>query len=270
MGISEVPAVQACCRAGCDLPQDFRERSVARANLVAHVESKLETMQRAGAIQIPNLNFHSLPSISVLHKKYTLPDRPSDGSFLKDVPQMTREEFDEALLEAVDFAFQSLGPSIKKSMYYHLKTSFHLTKHSLPERIEEFDGILRFIFKDGAVILERLILKELCDRLKVRLNEKVARDFVKTVTSLRAFYSSDVTVTADLKRSSRQHKGHVTSETKNQRACHRRWPRNVCYRNSEDLTSCLSMVKCSIQNLKWQYWAFVLYLHKCLIGWESR
>ena len=83
--------------------------------------------------------------------------------------------------------------------------------------------VLRFIFKDGAVILKRLILKESCDRLKVQLNKKVARDFVKTVTSLRASYSSDVTVTAVLKRSSRQHKGHVASETENQCACHRRW-----------------------------------------------
>jgi len=226
--------------------------------------------QCAGAIQIPSLNLHCLPSISAFHKRYTLPDKPSDGSFLKDVPQMTREELDEALLEAIDFAFHSLGPSIKKSMYYHLKTSFHLTKHSLPEKIEKFDEILRFIFKDGTVILEKLILNKLCDRLNVRLNEKVARDFVKTVTSLRAFYSSDVTMTAVLERSSRQHKVHVASKTKNQRACHRRWPGNVCYRSSEDLTSCLGMVKCCILNLKWQYWAFVLCLHKCLIGWESR
>ena len=118
--------------------------------------------------------------------------------------------------------------------------------------------VSRFIFTDCAVILERLILKELCNRLKMELNEKVDRDFVKIVTSLRVSCSSDVAVTAVLKRFSRQNERHVASETKNQRAYRRRWARNVCYRNSEELTSCFSMVKCSIQNLNWQCWAFVL------------
>jgi hypothetical protein len=112
--------------------------------------------------------------------------------------------------------------------------------------------VSRFIFTDGAVILETLILKESCSKLKVRLNEKVDCDFVKKVTNLRVSCSSDVAAATVLKRFSRQNERHVASETKNQRAYRRRWARNMCYQNNEDLPSGLGMMKCSIQNLKLQ------------------
>lgn len=108
---------------------------------------------------------------------------------------MACQEFDEALLEAVDFAFRSLGPSIQQSLYFHLKMTFRLTRRSVPKRIEEFDEALRFIFKDGATFLERLILKKLCERLKVGFDEGCALDFAESISKMKRLFSSSVTVT---------------------------------------------------------------------------
>ena len=49
------------------------------------------------------------------------------------------QEFDEALLSAVDFAFGSLGKSCKQTLYFHLKATFHLERAEIPDRVEEFD-----------------------------------------------------------------------------------------------------------------------------------
>jgi hypothetical protein len=114
---------------------------------------------------------------------------------------MTCKKFDEALLEAVDFAFRSLGPSCQQSLYFHLKMAFRLTRRNIPERVEKFDEALKFIFKDAALILEKLILKRLCERLKVGLQDSTL-DFAGSIFEMKRAFSSSVTLTTDFETAS--------------------------------------------------------------------
>ena len=99
---------------------------------------------------------------------------------------MKNQRFSEALLNAVDFAFHSLGQSCEQSLYFHLKATFHIERAEISDRAEELDRALRLIFKDGAVFLERLILKKLCEDLKVRFEEKSTSDFVEAVSKIQS------------------------------------------------------------------------------------
>jgi hypothetical protein len=98
---------------------------------------------------------------------------------------MTLKKFDAALLNAVDFTFNSLGRSCRQALYFHLKKTFHVGRGEIPEKVEEFDNALKLIFKDGAIFLERLILDELCEGLEVKFEENVL-NFDEAVSKIRS------------------------------------------------------------------------------------
>ena len=99
---------------------------------------------------------------------------------------MTLKKFDAALLNAVDFAFNSLGRSCKQALYFHLKKTFHVGKGEIPEKVEVFDNALKLFFKDGAVFLERLILDKLCESLEVKFEEKNVLNFDEAASKIRS------------------------------------------------------------------------------------
>jgi len=101
-------------------------------------------------------------------------------------PLMVYQKFDEALLSAVDFAFRSLGESCQRTLYFHLKTTFHVEKADIPNKVEEFDAAMRLIFGDGAVFLERLILEKLCEGFEIKFEEKGNLDFVEAILRVRS------------------------------------------------------------------------------------
>jgi hypothetical protein len=102
---------------------------------------------------------------------------------------MAFKKFHDALLKAVDFTFNSLGESCRQALYFHLKTTFHLGKAEIPEKVGEFDNAIRLIFKDGAVFLENLILEKLCDSLGVEFEENDTLGFVEAVSKVRNMVS---------------------------------------------------------------------------------
>jgi hypothetical protein len=99
---------------------------------------------------------------------------------------MTLKKFDDTLLNAVDFAFNSLGRSCKQALYFHLKKTFHVGRREIPEKVEEFDNALKLIFKDGAIFLERLILDELCESLEAKFERKNVLNFDEAVSEIRS------------------------------------------------------------------------------------
>jgi len=99
---------------------------------------------------------------------------------------MKSRKFDDALLKAVDFAFNSLGKSCKQALYFHLKNTFHVGRREIPEKVEEFDNALKLIFKDGAIFLEGLILDELCESLEVKFERKNVLNFDEAVLKIRS------------------------------------------------------------------------------------
>jgi len=98
---------------------------------------------------------------------------------------MVYQKFDAALLSAVDFTFRSLGESCQRTLYFYLKTTFHVEKAEIPNKVEEFDNAMRFIFGDGAVFLERLILGKLCEGFGIKFEGGKDFDFVKAIHRVR-------------------------------------------------------------------------------------
>ena len=95
------------------------------------------------------------------------------------------QKFDDALLKAVDFAFNSLGKSCRQALYFHLKTTFHISRTEISEKVEEFDDAVRLIFKGGAGFLERLILEKLCESFEIKFKEKNPLSFVEVISKVR-------------------------------------------------------------------------------------
>jgi len=81
-------------------------------------------------------------------------------------------DFDKTLLEAVDCALLALGESPRKAIYYHLNKSFKLQKEDIPEDTDKFSDALNTIFGPGAEVIEKLIVKNLYNKLNLNFDEK--------------------------------------------------------------------------------------------------
>jgi hypothetical protein len=79
------------------------------------------------------------------------------------------EEFNKLLLEAIDEALLSLGEAVKNSIYSHLQNDFKIKRNEIPDRICEFSDILHKIFGLGAVRLEVKCMKNISEKIKVRI-----------------------------------------------------------------------------------------------------
>jgi hypothetical protein len=101
---------------------------------------------------------------------------------------MSSQKFNDALLRAVDFAFDSLGKSCTQALYFHLQKTFHVGRAEIPEKVEEFRDAVRLIFKNGAIFLEKLILEKLCENLGVEVGRHWEDDFVEAVTEVRRMF----------------------------------------------------------------------------------
>jgi hypothetical protein len=69
--------------------------------------------------------------------------------------------FDKFLLHAVDEALNSLGKSVRQSIYFHIKNKFSINRNEIPENLQEFQEGLEKIFGTGARFIESLIIKNL-------------------------------------------------------------------------------------------------------------
>jgi len=89
---------------------------------------------------------------------------------------LSRKDFDELLLEAVDEGLSSLEESPKQAIYFYLKERFNIKKQEIPHKIEAFvDGIEK-IFGLGANFLENLILKRLQEKVGQRFRSHISKD----------------------------------------------------------------------------------------------
>ncbi len=104
------------------------------------------------------------------------------------VDTMACHKFNRALMDAVDFTFLSLGRSCRQALYFHLRTTFCIRKNQIPQQIEKFDKALKFIFKDGAFFLNRLILEKLCEDLGMKFRDEYVSNFVNSVSEMRKMF----------------------------------------------------------------------------------
>jgi hypothetical protein len=91
-------------------------------------------------------------------------------------------EFDKLLVNAIDDALNSLGESVKQSIYFHIENKFKVPRDKIPENLAEFQGGLEKIFGAGAQFIEILIMKNLHSKVGLPLKmESKQLEFVDYV-----------------------------------------------------------------------------------------
>jgi len=78
---------------------------------------------------------------------------------------MTRNQFDKLLLEAVDYGLNVLGETVRRTIYESLGNHYELKRSEIPERLEVFHKALERMFGTSSKTVERLIAKNLYERL---------------------------------------------------------------------------------------------------------
>lgn len=71
------------------------------------------------------------------------------------------------LLEAVDEALNTLGESIKKSVYFHLEETYRIKRVEIPDRTSEFSDALEKMFGLGSRYLEILVMKKFYPKIQI-------------------------------------------------------------------------------------------------------
>ena len=92
------------------------------------------------------------------------------------------DEFQKALLEAVDEAFLYLGEGVRRTLYSYLEKHHGLTREEVPLKLEAFDKGLRSVFGEGASVLAGMIARRLYGRLGLPFEERTGwglRDYVE-------------------------------------------------------------------------------------------
>ena len=93
-----------------------------------------------------------------------------------------RSEFDKLLVSAIDDSLNSLGESVKKSIYFHLKNKFKVTRNEIPQNLEELQVGLERIFGEGSRFVEIQIMKNLHRRIGLPIRmETETLEFVEYV-----------------------------------------------------------------------------------------
>jgi len=99
--------------------------------------------------------------------------------------KMRKLDFDKTLLEAVDHALLAFGESPRKAIYYHLNKSFRLEREDIPEDTDRFSQALNTIFGPGAEVIEKLIVKNLYNKLNLNFEEKTRFEIVDYISLAR-------------------------------------------------------------------------------------
>ncbi len=96
-------------------------------------------------------------------------------------------DFNDLLSETVDEAFSALGESPKQAIFFHLEKHFRIKQQEIPIKIEAFDGAIKKFFGVGATFLETLIVRRLCEKAGLPLQESPSKDsdFVEAVVQVR-------------------------------------------------------------------------------------
>ena len=87
-------------------------------------------------------------------------------------------KLEKSLLGAIEEGLLILGDAPRKAIYFYLETKFQLKRENIPRKTGQFAKALDSIFGPGAEIIERCIIKDLYQRLRLNLEEKAEFGFV--------------------------------------------------------------------------------------------
>ncbi len=82
------------------------------------------------------------------------------------------DEFNRALLEAVDEGLLALGESVRQAIYWHLENKYFIKREEIPDKPEKFNEALKTMIGEGANVLLKLMVKRLYNKLGLNFEEK--------------------------------------------------------------------------------------------------
>jgi len=103
-------------------------------------------------------------------------------------------EFNKLLVSAIDEALNSLGKSVRQSIYFHIEKKF-VARNEIPENLQEFQGGLEKIFGTGARFIEILIMKKLHSKIGLPfvIEKSEQLEFIEYVDAAKRSYLRNVT-----------------------------------------------------------------------------
>lgn len=91
--------------------------------------------------------------------------------YTKDLVQSTGSNRFTQLVMAVDDGLLAFGESVRHAVYYHIQKSYQVKREEVPDKLEAFHKALKDLFGAGATIIEKLMAKNLCSRLNLKLED---------------------------------------------------------------------------------------------------
>ena len=95
------------------------------------------------------------------------------------------DQWAQLLLEVVDEGLLILGESARKSIYFHLQSTYSLAREDIPNKPDVFAEGLRKIFGAGAKVIEESIVKILYSKLEIEYEERKNTCFVDYLNDAR-------------------------------------------------------------------------------------
>ena len=74
-------------------------------------------------------------------------------------PGKPHTPFNQILLESIDETLTTLGDANKTAMYNSLNAYFYIAKNQIPSKIDTFTKVLRAVFGNASLHLEKIIIK---------------------------------------------------------------------------------------------------------------
>ena len=94
--------------------------------------------------------------------------------------------FEKLLIKSVDDGLKdTFGESATEIIYKHLKRNHSLKQEEIPMKLEVFIEGLEEFFSSGAMVIEKIVLKNLCSHLEIEFPSKGLSNFVDYVTKLK-------------------------------------------------------------------------------------
>jgi len=100
-----------------------------------------------------------------------------------------KSNMEATLLSAVDESLSSFGDSFKQVIYFQLANTYHIKKHEIPDKIDEFADAIEEIFGIGAKLIEMKIIKALYEKVAgfTYIADKEDLIFTEYIENLRRF-----------------------------------------------------------------------------------
>ncbi len=141
--------------------------------------------------QVPVINtFPSVTSLTLM--VHTQPLTSSCKTQFQQMQVMVEPAgFREHLLGAVDYGLMVLGEFVRQAIYEQIENHHALKREEIPERLEAFHIALEDVLGTSTRTVERLIVKNLYQRLDLYFVDHLEWTFVEYVNSAIAALESN-------------------------------------------------------------------------------